>query len=69
MKLSNRIRDRKTIVISLTKRGIVVYRYGKPVIIDMMGVDMFDALVTRFDEVQTGFMASIMNKSILKDNK
>lgn len=38
-------------------------------VIDMMGVDLFDSLVTRFDEVQAGLLASIMNKSILKDNK
>lgn len=44
-------------------------RYGKPVVLDMMDVDMFETVTMRFDEVQKGLMASLMSKELLKDNK
>ncbi|KAL9980920.1 hypothetical protein ACROYT_G009562 [Oculina patagonica] len=44
-------------------------RYGKPVVLDMMDVDMFDTAAMKFDEVQKGLMASLMSKDLLKDNK
>ena len=45
------------------------HRYGKPAVLDMMDVDMFDTAAMRFDEVQKGLMASLMSKELLKDNK
>lgn len=49
----------------------IVYldRYGKPVVLDMMDVDMFDTATMKFDDVQKGLMASLMSKDLLKDNK
>ena len=50
--------------------GIVhCYRYGKPVVLDMMDVDMFDTATMKFDEVKKGLMASLMSKDLLKDSK
>lgn len=42
-------------------------RFGKPLVIDMMMVDMFDTVGARFDEVQSGLMEMIMNKEVLKE--
>lgn len=42
-------------------------RYGKPFVLDMMEVDMFDACRMKFDEVQKGLMDAIMDKSILTE--
>lgn len=44
-------------------------RYGKPAVVDMMDVDMFDTVAMVFDGVQKGLMASLMSKKLLKDNK
>lgn len=44
-------------------------RYGKPAVLDMMDVDMFDTVTMVFDRVQKGLMASLMSKELLKDNK
>lgn len=46
-----------------------LYRYGKPVVLDMMDVDMFDTATMKFDEVKKGLMASLMSKDLLKDSK
>jgi len=40
-------------------------RYGKPLVLDMMEVDMLEACERRFDEVQKGLLSAIFNKSIL----
>ena len=40
-------------------------RYGKPLVLDMMEVDMLEACERRFDEVQKGLLLSIFDKSIL----
>ncbi|KAL5017302.1 hypothetical protein ScPMuIL_006891 [Solemya velum] len=42
-------------------------RFGKPLILDMMEVDMFETCSDRFDEVFPGFMNSIMDKTIMKE--
>ncbi len=44
-------------------------RFGKPFIIDMMEVDMFDTVSNRFDEVHKGLMESIIDKSIMNEEK
>ena len=44
-------------------------RFGKPVVLDMMQVDMYDICVTKFNEVQHGLLVSIMNKSVLENQK
>lgn len=48
---------------------VSLYRYGKPVVLDMMDVDMFDTATMKFDEVKKGLMPSLMSKDLLKDNK
>ena len=41
------------------------FRYGKPLVLDMMEVDMLEACERRFDEVQKGLLPSIFDKSIV----
>jgi len=43
-------------------------RYGKPFVLDMMEVDMFDTVSARFNELQAGLMDAIINKSILAED-
>ncbi|EDO28821.1 predicted protein [Nematostella vectensis] len=54
-------------VIRLALLGAI--RFGKPFVLDMMEVDMFDTMVMKFDDVQKGLLPSIMDKGIFKDNK
>lgn len=44
-------------------------RYGKPLVIDMMEVDMFHAVGKRFDDVTEGLLDSMMDKSIMQEEK
>ncbi|XP_064623057.1 IQ motif and ankyrin repeat domain-containing protein 1-like [Lineus longissimus] len=44
-------------------------RFGKPLILDMMEIDMFDTCSDRFDEVQKGLLGWIMDKSIMQPEK
>jgi len=44
-------------------------RYGKALVIDLMGVDMFHVFEMRLDEVEEGLCSSVMDKTILKDDK
>ena len=46
-----------------------MFRYGKPVILDLEGADLFDICVTKFDELQKGLMDSILSKEILTNEK
>ena len=46
-----------------------MFRYGKPAVIDMMDVNMFDALALKFDAVQAGLLASLMSKDLLKEER
>ena len=41
-------------------------RYGKPVVLDMMEVNMFDTVSTRFNEIQEGLINSIMDMSFIE---
>lgn len=42
-------------------------RFGKPLIIDMMEVDMFDTVTDRFDEISKGLMGKILDGSIKEE--
>lgn len=44
-------------------------RYGKPLVLDFLEVDMFEICLSRFDEVQKGLLDDILNKSILENEK
>ncbi|PIK40842.1 putative IQ motif and ankyrin repeat domain-containing protein [Apostichopus japonicus] len=44
-------------------------RYGKPLVLDMMNVDMYDASIRRFDEIHEGLLNLILTKEILKEEK
>ena len=44
-------------------------RFGKPLVLDMMEVDMFQTAGDCFDRIMPGLLASIMDKSILKNEK
>ncbi|XP_012942165.1 IQ motif and ankyrin repeat domain-containing protein 1 isoform X2 [Aplysia californica] len=44
-------------------------RFGKPFVVDMMEVDMFQTCCDRFEEIQPGLMAAILDKSILEEEK
>ena len=41
------------------------FRYGKPLVLDMMEVDMLEACERRFDEVQKDLLHAIFDKSVL----
>ncbi|KAK2170227.1 hypothetical protein NP493_1134g01036 [Ridgeia piscesae] len=41
-------------------------RFGKPLVLDMMEVNMFETIAMRFDDVQKGFMDTIMDKSFIE---
>lgn len=42
-------------------------RFGKPLVLDMMEVDMFHTVSDRFDEIEKGLMDQIMDKSIMQE--
>lgn len=42
-------------------------RFGKPLVLDMMEVDMFNTVSDRFDEIGKGLMDQIMDKSIMQE--
>ena len=42
-----------------------VNRYGKPVALDMLDVNMYKSVEVCFDEVQKGLLQSIMDKSFI----
>jgi len=42
-------------------------RYGKPMVVDMMDVDMYEAVIDCFDLVQKGLYDDIITGKILKD--
>nr|XP_022312740.1 putative IQ motif and ankyrin repeat domain-containing protein [Crassostrea virginica] len=42
-------------------------RFGKPLVLDMMEVDMFHTVSDRFDEIEKGLMDKIMDKSIMQE--
>lgn len=44
-------------------------RFGKPLVLDMMEVDMFHTVSDRFDEIEKGLMDQIMDKSIMQEEK
>ena len=48
---------------------VSIYRFGKPCVIDMMEVDMWHAVERRFDEVMEGLLPSMMDKSIMQEEK
>ncbi|XP_028411970.1 putative IQ motif and ankyrin repeat domain-containing protein [Dendronephthya gigantea] len=54
-------------VIRLAILGAV--RFGKPLVLDMMAVDMFESVKIKFDVVQEGLLNTIMTKEILKDDR
>ena len=39
------------------------------VVLDLMGVDVYDVCVMRFDEVQEGLMKAVMDKTIMQEAK
>uniref|UniRef100_A0A2C9KSV2 Uncharacterized protein n=1 Tax=Biomphalaria glabrata TaxID=6526 RepID=A0A2C9KSV2_BIOGL len=44
-------------------------RFGKPFVLDMMEVDMFETCVDIFDKVMKGLMNSILDKTIVNEDK
>ena len=53
----------------VTLAFLVHNRYGKPFVMDMMEVDMFETVADRFDEIKKGLMNDIMDRSILQEEK
>ena len=49
--------------------SLIHNRYGKPFVMDMMEVDMFETVSDRFDEIKKGLMDDIMDRSILQEEK
>ena len=44
-----------------------IYRYGKPLVLDMMEVDMFDTVGMKMDAVMPRLLDLIMDGSIIQD--
>ncbi|KAI8521319.1 IQ motif and ankyrin repeat domain-containing protein 1 [Branchiostoma belcheri] len=44
-------------------------RFGKPAVLDMLDVDMFETASMKFDGVQSGLMDAIMTKEILQESR
>ncbi|XP_072364011.1 IQ motif and ankyrin repeat domain-containing protein 1-like isoform X2 [Scyliorhinus torazame] len=44
-------------------------RYGKMLVIDMMEVNMFDAVSRIFDQIEAGLMEKLLNKELLQKNR
>lgn len=44
-------------------------RYGKPLVVDMGQADLFENCVKQFDAVEAGLMASVLDKSIIQEEK
>jgi hypothetical protein len=42
-------------------------RYGKPLVIDVMDVDMWDEVEAHFDAIEPGLWRRVMDKSLLKN--
>jgi hypothetical protein len=47
---------------------LLVDRYGKPCVLDFMGVDLLDEAIKSFDVVAPGLFHSILTKALLKDD-
>ena len=45
------------------------HRFGKPLVLDMMEVDMFETVSDRFDEVLNGLMGMVVDHSIKEEEK
>jgi hypothetical protein len=45
------------------------YSFGKPLVVDMMAIDMLESVRMKFDVVQEGLLNAILTKEILKDDK
>ncbi|XP_071117231.1 IQ motif and ankyrin repeat domain-containing protein 1-like isoform X2 [Haliotis cracherodii] len=44
-------------------------RFGKPLVLDMMEIDMFETFSDRMDIIQEGLMASVIDKTILQNHR
>lgn len=40
-------------------------RFGKPIVFDLLDVDLWDVLTEKLDAIQAGLMDSLMNKAVL----
>ncbi|KAI0224680.1 putative IQ motif and ankyrin repeat domain-containing protein [Lamellibrachia satsuma] len=57
----------KAMVPDIIRKAVMgAVRYGKPMVLDMMEVNMFDTVAMRFDEIQKGLLNSIMDKSFIE---
>ena len=46
-----------------------LFRFGKPVVMDMMDKPiMYDTMEMKMEDVSPGLLASVMNKTILKED-
>lgn len=44
-------------------------RYGKPFVLDMLEVDMYDAVERIFENIRPNLLAEVMNKELLKEER
>ena len=42
-------------------------RYGKPLVLDLLEVDMWDEVVRDFDLIQKGLLSRLMDKSLMQN--
>ncbi|XP_062593701.1 IQ motif and ankyrin repeat domain-containing protein 1-like [Saccostrea cucullata] len=48
---------------------LAALRHGKKVVIDMMGADLYESIFNLMEQVEPGMLESILNKSIMEDEK
>ena len=46
-----------------------MFSFGKPLVLDMMAVDMLESVRMKFDVVQEGLLNAILTKEILQDDR
>lgn len=45
------------------------YRFGKPLVLDMGDADMMNTVTEKLDEVEKGLMESVMDRSIVNEDR
>ena len=48
---------------------MLLFRFGKPAVIDFMDIDDWEMLKSMFDKVKPGFLEDVLSKAIVKNEK
>lgn len=56
-------------IINIFLKLLFSYRYGKPLVFDMLDMDLYETLKSKFDSVQDGLLDLILDRSITKEEQ